>query len=665
MTPPDGGSVAAGAVELRAGDVTALLENGDLRVVRRGGATLARRIYVAVRDTEWATVPGVISDLRVRSGHDNFDVTYTCTHRCGDIDFVWGAQFTGSADGTIECRMDGIAGAPFQYGRIGFCVLHAPEATAGAAYRTSGGETEAVGTLPSEVTAPKVEGGSYRSLMPAFTKLEIDQADGERVSLAFTGDLFELEDERSWTDASLKTYCTPYAAGFRTVARSERLQQSVRLRSRSLPSVAGAGPRGSRAVPRSERGVEIAIDGSAAWRLPNIGLSLARDGQELSPAETAVLRLVRPGHLRVELRMHEGGWPDELARANREAASFACGLEAVLFLTDDARNQMASLAPMLRAVGLARVIVLHEPLAQLSATDPRWVALARELLGPVIGEAVPVGGGTYGNFAELAGGPLATGGMDFVSFTANPQVHATDDRSILENAAGLGPVVASAARLAGGKPVVVSPLTLAQPFNPYAATPGGYAPRAGGAAADPRQSQLIGAVWVLRSTASLAEGGTAGVSIGETAGDCGLMPRSAIPGGAPAESAGAVYPIFHVLADLAACQSATVRPCRSVGGMGVAALVLQQEDRLTLMAANLEATETRLIIPSLPAGIRRLRVLDDTTLPQACAAPAAFRSEAAMTMLDPAVEALDLAPYAIATIQVELSAPRPRAEEDA
>ena len=47
----------------------------------------------------------------------------------------------------------------------------------------------------------------------------------------FTGDLFETEDQRNWTDASFKTYCTPIglAHPFRAEP-GQRFEQSVTIR---------------------------------------------------------------------------------------------------------------------------------------------------------------------------------------------------------------------------------------------------------------------------------------------------------------------------------------------------------------------------------------------------------------------------------------------------
>jgi hypothetical protein len=46
---------------------------------------------------------------------------------------------------------------------------------------------------------------------PAVSSLTIEASDEVPVRFDFEGDLFEMEDQRNWTDASFKTYCTPFA----------------------------------------------------------------------------------------------------------------------------------------------------------------------------------------------------------------------------------------------------------------------------------------------------------------------------------------------------------------------------------------------------------------------------------------------------------------------
>ena len=51
--------------ELRAGPVTAVLDGRDVRNVRFGGLQIVDRVYVALRDRNWGTVPGVVSNLEI------------------------------------------------------------------------------------------------------------------------------------------------------------------------------------------------------------------------------------------------------------------------------------------------------------------------------------------------------------------------------------------------------------------------------------------------------------------------------------------------------------------------------------------------------------------------------------------------------------------------
>lgn len=91
---------------LRAGPLTLLFEAGDLRYVRLGTKEILRRVYVAVRDRNWGTVPAKLSHEQIESWTDSFFITYDAEHRQGEIDFFWQATITGSADGTITFAME-------------------------------------------------------------------------------------------------------------------------------------------------------------------------------------------------------------------------------------------------------------------------------------------------------------------------------------------------------------------------------------------------------------------------------------------------------------------------------------------------------------------------------------------------------------------------------
>jgi hypothetical protein len=65
----------------------------------------------------------------------------------------------------------------------------------------------------------------------AFSAMVIEHPAFGRTELSFDGDLFELEDQRNWGDASFKTYCTPLLLGFPHQARKGvGIMQSVTIR---------------------------------------------------------------------------------------------------------------------------------------------------------------------------------------------------------------------------------------------------------------------------------------------------------------------------------------------------------------------------------------------------------------------------------------------------
>ena len=105
---------------LRAGPLSLLFEEGDLRYVRLGKVEIIRRIYIAVRDRNWETIPIGLSCLRIDEADDSFHITYDADHREREIDFHWRGEIVGDRHGSIRFIMDGVARSTFERNRIGF-----------------------------------------------------------------------------------------------------------------------------------------------------------------------------------------------------------------------------------------------------------------------------------------------------------------------------------------------------------------------------------------------------------------------------------------------------------------------------------------------------------------------------------------------------------------
>lgn len=560
---------------------------GLLRHIRLGQREVLRGIYAAVRDRNWHTVSPDVTLVEMERGPDHFRVVMDVVAREREIHFRWRGVLTGSSDGTVRYDMDGRAHSSFLRNRIGFCVLHPVDECAGSAcslQHTDGRWEQS--RFPRDISPHQ----------PFFDLQAIahEVAPGVRAEVRFQGDVFETEDQRNWTDASFKTYCTPLSLPIPfPVRQGEVVRQAVTL------SIAGA-PRAEPDV--ANRGqVEVRVVDQEIARLPTIGIANASHGGALGSAQLEHLRALAPDHLRVELRPASGEVEERLREAWAAASAVGAPLEVALFLSDDARDELSRMRRLLEAVAprVARWLVFHT--AEPSTTAP-WVALARRALGDYGGGA-PVGAGSKTNFTELNRGRPEAAELDLVCYPVNPQVHAFDDLSLTETLPIQGETVRNA-RGFSGVPVVVSPVTLL----PRPA-PGSPAP------SDARQSTRFGAAWTMGSIKHLAEAGAASITYYQTTGGGGVMDRE-------------VYPLYHVLADVLQCAGARVLRAISTDPLRAEALALRTGDGLRLLACNLSPEPVTLRVTGTGGCAGRIRMLDAGSEHLATGEPRRFREEA-------------------------------------
>jgi len=543
---------------LHAGPLTVELDAPVLRYVRLGGLEVVRRIYPAVRDAAWGTVPAVLSRCAVTEGPDRFGVELEAEHRRGELDLAWRGTITGSPGGTLSYELAGEARRPFAYNRIGLCVAH-PAAQAGAPFTAALGDAVRSGTLPELVAPQEWRGGVVLPAVAPFERLRLTVEPGLEVAFALEGDEFELEDQRNWADGSFKTYSTPLARGWPHHAEAgRRFHQRVtvevvdRRRARPRPRPAGAP-------------VRIAVGPAVREALPPIGL-LAEG--EADPDALAPLRVA---HLRVDT----GPEGEGLADAAACARALGAALEVALHLP-----QGAAPPALPEGVALARAIVIRP------GFDVAGGEIAPALRPHLAG--APLLTGTDGNFAELNRTRPALDGLDGVAFPVTPTFHDTDGASIVEGIAAIGDVVRSAAALAGARAVAVSPLTLRPRANLFAPS---WTPDD---ATDPRQATPFAAAWLVGALAAAAQAGAASVTAFALSGPRGVRD-------------GAPYPVFHVLAELAARRDAPVLRAACDDPLGAAALALGDPRGVALLVANLRPSPLEVAPPGPLAGpVRRL-----------------------------------------------------------
>src|SRR5262249_13808806 len=257
--------------------------------------------------------------------------------------------------------------------------------------------------------------GIDEPLIPAFARLALS---GRHVSaeFSFTGDHFEIEDQRNWTDASFKAYSRlpVVSAEPEHLAAGTRLQQAVSVTGR------GRGPR-----PRSLAGPQIVVGDEIAASLPEAGLGQADDLAPPAPGTAELLARMAPAHLRADVHVQREGWEHRLGAARRQAQELGCPLELAVFLDDGAPAGLERLAAALGQLPVRRVLVYRADAESTPAAD---VAAVREALA-ALPSGIPFGGGTDLNFAELNRSRPDVAAMDAIAFPINPQVHAADEDS--------------------------------------------------------------------------------------------------------------------------------------------------------------------------------------------------------------------------------------------
>ena len=633
--------------ELAAGPLRALLVGPDVRYVQFGNVELIQRVYVAVRDTAWNTVPGAMSALEVIQRDDSFEVRFRQHHKYGDVDFGWQGTIKGSAAGVLTYEMDGAPLASFRHNKIGLNVHHPLSEYVGQPYRAATPQGKIAGTLGWEIAPQLVSGGTLTAMFPFFDHLEVDVASGGTVTFDFEGDKFEMQDHRNWSDGNYKTYGTPLSFGYPLDAiEGKPIRQVMTVRYRG--DVRAINP----TAP-----AEIRVGEPAARHMPAIGLGMASHGGDLTGREIRLLRLLKPAHLRVDIHPRAPSYRDEWARAVRAAESLGCALEVALFVTESARDQAAELVRLAAEtrVPLARLLVFEEAegFSELrGASAPETVRAVRAVLRSA-GIACSVAGGTNQFFNELNRARPEVAGTDGVAYSLNPQVHAGDDLSLADNLLAQPDIVRFTRRICRDVEVSVTPVTLIGRAGPFPSGP----PEDGGlpGAVDVRQASLLGAAWTAASIKQLTVGGADSVTYYETTGWRGVLEVEAgppMPDRFPSRS-GDAFPLFHVFADVAEWIGGQPVETVSTEANVVDALMVRDQAGIHALIANLTPALRRVRMGPLGGTVASLRVLDDATAAIAARDPEAFRAAPPATQpLDNGWLSLTLTPHAVVRVDV-------------
>jgi hypothetical protein len=478
-------------IPFRAGQLTGAYEVGKLRYLRIGETEVLRMIYPAIRDRNWETAPAQITKEKITIEADSFTIEYTARYQLNEVDYQATYQIAGDAHGSLSVEMHGEALSTFWRNRIGLCVLHPVEPCTGKSVVITHPDQSKTQSIFPELISPHQPFFGVQGM--AWSPIE-----GIDIQLDFEGDVFETEDQRNWTDNSYKTYSTPLSVPYPVeIHAGEKLYQKLNLK--------WSVPKGAFDLA-SQNEVAISLTGSV-FPFPTLGTGIVQ--QTISSEQLAQFQALSFDYFSVSLHLDQENWQTDLDRAVAQAKALNKKIALSAFFTQKVDG--IKLADALSA----EIDVIHQ-LCVLSAVEKvPEVDLMETIYSSIKSRfpQLPVGFGTDGFFTALNRNRPQTTQFDFLQFSINPQVHAVDTRTMIENLKTQRDVVLTAQSFAAGKPLCVSPISLRPRHTPDPAD-----------AIDPRQHSSFAAAWMLISLKYLAP--CAGLTYFEAVGEKGLFPEN-------------------------------------------------------------------------------------------------------------------------------------------
>lgn len=592
-------------IMLRVGSVSCVFEpeTAFLRYLSYGKYELLRAVYAAVRGPSWVTIPPRVSAVSHQRTSSGITLSFHAECKAPPVWFAWNGFIRLSRNGTIVFSFDGVARSSFQRNRIGFCILH-PDTCAGQPCTV-----EHVDGTITRAAFPKL----ISPHQPFFNIRSISHTlfNGIETHVRCDGDVFEMEDQRNWTDASFKIYCTPLALPTPVeIAEGTRIRQTITVTIRAPKDAATR-------VALPNKRVRCFVD-AASRSAPLLGLGLPWGGVALDETARKRILALAPTHLRCELHLADARWHDDFHHAQQAARLLGTPLELALVLPEHPEQSLTAFVKTCSHTSprVARCFVFAEGRAVPSHATFSRVA---RILSPCIPPHL-IGTGTNRYFTELNRSRPPRNGPACIAYSCNPQVHAFDNASIAETFSGQAWTVRTARNFCDDLPIFVSPVTLKPRPTPSTFLTSTHPP----AWADQRQASLFGLAFALGSIASLAHAGAAGITIFDVCGWNGIMDDARAGWLRHLCGQPGVYPVYHLLADLADCAGYHWHGLTSEDPRRIVGLACEHPAHDVILLANLTAEHLTVSTPCTHTTVR-VRSLDATSLHNALFNPTNFR----------------------------------------
>lgn len=584
-----------------------------VRAIAWDGVELVRSIDYPIRDGAWGTFPTRTIDAASSDRDDGFYYRRTFECEGGSVAGVF--ELTAETAGRMTLQLELTVRRDICLCRAGFTLLHPLKGLAGGL-----------------LTIIEPDGRSRKArfpllIAPAQPATDIIgmgyEIDGCAVAIAMMGEVFEMEDQRNWSDASYKTYGRTASFPLAYQARAgEQVRQTLTLTfSGTCDTVQAASARPLQLGRLAEAGIfpELAIAVEAGW-----------NADELPPPLAGLRRIVR-----LDLRD-----PNELTGLGGAARP---PLDLELIVPDDQDALLSALQGVKQALATIGVVPEHImalPAAYLKSYQPdgKWptgvtpaaaAAAARRVFPTSL-----IGGGMLTNFTEFNRCPPDPAAIDYVTHGSTATIHAADDLSVFQTLEALPHIFDSAHALAPGKPYRLGLVAIAARTNPYGARlkPNPDGCRLTLTDQDPRTGSLFGAAWLVGVAAATLGADIELLTLAGAGGPFGLVGPD-----------GRLAPGFHVLGQLSAMQGKP-RLHPSGGDQALHVVAVAAGEGAVAIVANGSAEPRQLQMP----GAWRATVLDAQSV-----GAAATDTDWVDRTLVMGSGALSMAPYALAFVEVD------------
>jgi D-apionolactonase len=533
------------------GDWTIERRDDELADLRWRGHRVLRSIRAVVRDGDWKTLPLTVGEIT--GDAESLEISVRT------IESAFEGSIRATTDGAeLAITLDLRATRDVDTNRTGLIVLHPPQVT-GAALRVG---------HPDGTTEPTAFPERISAHQPVFDITSLAWThDGAAIDLAFDGDVFEMEDQRNWTDASFKTYNRPLSLPFPyRVAAGEHVVQALRIRVQETTDAA---------TPALDDRIRL----TPAGPFPTVGVAAASAPDPAPRVDTIGETLL------VELDLASRDWRAALARA----AASGLALDVRFVLDPAAPEKISDAVAALAGTEIVRATAFHQVSDARHVSDGEAIDLLRTALA-AHGRTPEVIGGSRSHFTELNRElHRLPDDLDGIAVTVTPLFHSADTEQIVESVAMQRLVAEESVARAAGHPVHIGPVSLRPRFNDVAASPqplsphddlrDGYGPQFTGTDDDRQRAPEL-AAWTAASAAALAVPGVASLVWFEEWGPRGIR-----------SSDGEDFPVagaLHALAALAASDGATLLTGPSPDGLtwAIGARTVATDDILAVNIAD-------------------------------------------------------------------------------